>query len=1605
MGGSAPVFGEGKGRFFVSSVQKVLPCGQVFVIWGANGFGAPMLDDLFLILAAVLAGAVALLVWKKRPKPGAFPLFILMGALVVWAMGALLAQSRDSASAGRFWNLLGLLGTAITPAAWLAFAFQYTGRGWRLTRRNLFLLAVEPILFLFLVSIDLLPLTLGVTGVGGTDWLLTPSMTAGGVASLLHQLYSYSLILVGTVMLVQSLGRSWELNRGVTAIVLAGAILPCIGALAGYWNADLAPLSFVFTGVMFAWGIRQYRLLDRIPHSREILLENMGAGLMVLDMDDRVVDLNPPAERILGCALADMIARPVYQAAPGHASWIRQYQGVLEAQDVILLGDRDAPCPYDLRISPLIDRRGESAGRIFSFHDVTRRMQAGQSLREREQYLSLLHDITRAALEGRDLQSMLQTVADRLGDLIQADGCYVTLWDEEGQRAIPATAYGQAREFYASLEVEPGEMTITESVLRAGHPLVVDDVAQSPYLSKRIEALLPDRSLLALPLIAREQKLGAILVSFHEPHHFTSEEVQRIDQAARQIALAIDKVRLLEAEREQRRAAENLRRAAETVSGTLSMGETLPRIFEQLERVVSYDSASLFMLVEEYLQVVAARGFPSQKDIVGQSFAVKDDLLFLEMQASRRPLILHDARENPRYQGWGGSSYVRGWMGVPLVVRDHVIGCLTLDSGHPGAYGETEAQLVQAFADQAAVAIDHAQLYENTQRQAEQLSALYETARDLISTLELGALLELIVARVARLMGAERALILLVDTDANAVTRRVGFGYSPGEIEEIGYQEIQDGISGWVLREQVATISEDTLSDPRNTGLALESARQKSRERQSIAVAPLLSKDGAIGTLTVSNGEAKPPPDQSDLDLIVALADLASIAIERARLYAETERRLREQTALREAVTVISSILDQKMVLSQLVRQMGSMIDATSAYFCSFDLETMTSTVLAEYISPHATDRERVSDLGANYEELNTDFLELMESGRWDISHLGDPNLEEAEREHMTAYGAQTVLYIPLRVRGQLMGFAELWESRYQRNFTPAEIALCQDIAQQAAIAFENARLYRDAQLQVAALETLRRTSLQLTSSLDLSVVLDGIAEGALTLVGATDCHIYLYDEASDSFSFGTALWDDGRRDPAVNMPRPDGLTATVAREGRAIIINDAETHGWYSSQETQAWNVKAIAGFPLKRAHRVVGVFNIAFLLPHTFGEHELRVLELLGDQAAIAIENARLVQRLEADVANRTAEVLLEQEKSETILNNVRDAIMMVDPDQLIVYINPAFTTLTGYAAEDAFGKTIYDLIGQETGQLTYQSIQSALARGEAWRGTILACRKDGRSYDATLTFSPMHDAEGRLIGHVASHQDISQLKNLERARQKFIENISHELLTPVTNIKLRAQMLQKGVPLDRAEHSFQVLSEQADRLENLIQDIIKISRLDSGQAIVTWTLIPVASLLRDVITRHLSRAAEAGLILEVLPAPATLPPVMGDRLKLAQALDELIENAIIFTAGANQGRITIRVGTTREKAQTWVTIAVSDNGPGISRDEQDRIFDRFFRGRLAEAGHVPGTGLGLSMVYEIVQSHGGRVTVDSQLGEGSTFSLWLRAGEKGAQDDESD
>jgi len=280
---------------------------------------------------------------------------------------------------------------------------------------------------------------------------------------------------------------------------------------------------------------------------------------------------------------------------------------------------------------------------------------------------------------------------------------------------------------------------------------------------------------------------------------------------------------------------------------------------------------------------------------------------------------------------------------------------------------------------------------------------------------------------------------------------------------------------------------------------------------------------------------------------------------------------------------------------------------------------------------------------------------------------IDDLSQEPSAPRVVVEEGYRPLASIPLLSKGQVQGVLII-ASRQLRRFRQQDVDLLLAIGNQIGIAIENARLYEETRRRMSELAALQEVSLQVTSSLDLTKVLESIAESALKLVEATDAHIFFYDEEEGEFRFGTAVWSNGKKGKVAATPRKDGVTATVARQGEPLVINDAETHLLFTSQEAREWKVKAIAGFPLKRAGKVLGVLNVAFLEPHTFDDRELRILALLADQAAIAIENARLFEeeqskREEAETLRQAAQALSAtldlQQVFESILSELQKVV----------------------------------------------------------------------------------------------------------------------------------------------------------------------------------------------------------------------------------------------------------------------------------------------------------------------------------------------------------
>ena len=538
----------------------------------------------------------------------------------------------------------------------------------------------------------------------------------------------------------------------------------------------------------------------------------------------------------------------------------------------------------------------------------------------------------------------------------------------------------------------------------------------------------------------------------------------------------------------------------------------------------------------------------------------------------------------------------------------------------------------------------------------------------------------------------------------------------------------------------------------------------------------------------------------------------------------------------------------------------------------------------------------------------------------------------------------------------------------------------------------ERVRLLSAERDQRVLAEILTEVTLALTSLTRPELVLDEILHQAKRIIPFHSGAVFLLE----GDILRPVRWQGygGQQEFVANLVIPlseFAINAHVVRTQAPLVLPDVHKDPRWVALDETAWIGSALL-VPICLHQRVLGMLHFNSASTHAFSYADTERLMPLASAAGIAIENARLMEGLEATVAARTAEIVAERDKNEAILRSAADAIAVLDESLCVQYVNPAFEQLTGYTWDESIGQVIHALLRSTLPAQGLAEMRISREMGSEWSGEPVVMRKDGRTYEAAMTIAPVCDADEVLQGYVVSHQDITRFKALDRARNQFITSISHELRTPLTILDLSLRKLQRQVPSDRDRRSITTMAAQIEQLVHFTEDILEMAALDSGKGVRGWEPVQIAALVLDTVRRYAGLAATNNVDLVAKPAPLDLPVIKGDQRRVAQMLAELVENAVTFTLPG--GHVAVEVKSVEDATRNWVTLSVQDTGPGILPEEREKVFDRFFRGHLAESGHILGTGLGLSIVQAIAQAHGGRITVDSVVDEGSTFTIWLPA-----------
>ena len=324
-------------------------------------------------------------------------------------------------------------------------------------------------------------------------------------------------------------------------------------------------------------------------------------------------------------------------------------------------------------------------------------------IKENERRQRLLNDITQAAIRQESFKDMLQSLVARFADLLETQRCTLALWDDVAQTVSAGAKLAQV----ILHPPTPEQVSLIREVLQNGKPQV-STVWQYPHTI----------SCLALPLIANQQPLGAMLVEADRPETFSKTKIEIGKTAAGQIALAILKARLLEETKQALRETETLRQAGIAVAAALKQDEAIERILEELNRVVPYDSATVQLLRDSGLEVVGVRGFENNEQILGICFPFSADTPNKVVIEQKQPYILADSPA--KYPSFLQEPHrnIRGWMGVPILLQDQVIGMLTLDSRQPGKFTAAHARMATAFAAHVAISLENTRLFNEVQRLA-----------------------------------------------------------------------------------------------------------------------------------------------------------------------------------------------------------------------------------------------------------------------------------------------------------------------------------------------------------------------------------------------------------------------------------------------------------------------------------------------------------------------------------------------------------------------------------------------------------------------------------------------------------------------------------------------------------------------------------------------------------------------------------------------------------------------------------------------------------------------------------------------------------------------
>ncbi len=1127
---------------------------------------------------------------------------------------------------------------------------------------------------------------------------------------------------------------------------------------------------------------------------------------------------------------------------------------------------------------------------------------------------------------------------------------------------------------------------------------------------------------------------------------------------------------LYRSEERQQATAEILR----IISGSRESAQPVfDAILASLLRLFDGFDASVWLVEKDHIVPVVHGGPTAPKSIppqplsreYGGALAILDRKVDQVDDVEADPNITESHRRDLRFVGR------RSVLRAPLLRDGEGIGLIAVSRTEPTKFTAKQISLIQTFADQAVIAIENVRLFKELEARNQDLSETLqqqEATGDVLriisgSLTDAKPVFDAILASILRLFHGFDASVWLVDGDHIAPVVHGG-PTTPESLPPLPLS--REYLGSLAILDRKVEHTDDVETDPNIT----ESYRRAllSHGRRSMLRAPLLRAGEGIGLISVSRTEPTKFTEKQ-ISLIQTFADQAVIAIENVRLFKELEARnkdlaetLEQQTATSEILRIISSSpTDIQPVFGAITESAMRLFNGMNAFLALIAEDRFEFAAGAardmqvdrfRSVFPFPVTRDTTSGRAA----LDREVL--------GIADLLGPDVPEETKRLSEKTGARSGLFAPLLREGAAIGVLNLIRGE-PGPFSEKQVALLQTFADQAVIAIQNARLFkeleaRNAELaetvrhQTATSEVLRIVSQSLS---DTKPVFDAILQSLLRLFEGFDASVWLVD--GDQIR---PMVHGGPTTPPKLVPGPMDSDIGVAPALRdhpqnaqggirgVYRIDDVDNDAWVPDAQRErlkSLGRGSVLNAALFRDGKAIGVLGISRGAPTRFSEKQVKLLQTFADQAVIAIENVRLFKELEArnkDLAESleqqtaTAELLRAISRTSFELDAVLQSLMNSaarscsadvgvlfrsdgqgnyrpavhfgfdkQPEALQILehqpLRVGRDTVTGRALLERNPVHIAD-VGADRDYQRFDLLDRLktptllavpmLRDGEAI-GVITMLRGpqvrpfSDKQIELVMTFADQAVIAIENVRLIEEIQEKSaQLEAANRHKSEFLANMSHELRTPLNAIIGFSEVLADkmfGEVNDKQLQYLKTIHASGHHLLSLINDILDLSKIEAGRMELELSSFNLGAALDNALTLIRERAGRHGVALELQCSPE-LREWTADERKFKQVMLNLLSNAVKFTPQG--GKITVKAS----RASGGIEVSVSDTGVGIAKQDQELVFEEFRQAGRDRLKKAEGTGLGLALTRKFVELHGGKITLESEPGKGSTFTFTL-------------